>query len=1036
MVKADKPDWVSHDGYPIWSIDAHPSGKRFATGGGDNKVKVWSLACVIDRSDTSPQLLCTMTNHIAAVNCVRWSPSGMYLASASDDKSIIIWEMKTQGGGQIFGVKERNVENWGVKCVMRGHEADVTDLCWSPDGTRVASCGVDNKVIIWNIMTSSIITKLSGHDGIVKGIAWDPIGRYLFSQSDDRSAIVWRMSDYKEDFRITKPFRKAPHNTFYKRPAWSPDGQFVVAAGGVKKGRFVAPIIPRGGKWQGDKDFVGHSLSVTCTKFSPRVFRKQGEGQFFCCAVASQDYLISIWLTKAYRPVVVFKNLFTQSVLDLTWTADGYVLLACSSDGTIAMIQFTREELGETLGQLEVDEMLRKQYGDSVKAASSQTLLEDPSLMALERESSQGLLQTSSNSVQNVIPAQPLPPLNKPQSETRLPSGKRRIVPQFLGQGVVSAAPAQFSQPVSSPPPTSATAQTSVTQVTTTSVSETVQKPTEAQSAAVTMAVVQETETVTVSSIDISAQPTEEENKEKTEADKTTEKKKEKKRKRPAEEEEEENRAKKKAKTGKSKRVEESEKSPPGKRTATRFVGPTLPAPAEQDAIVKQLLVFNDNGQPMDAFIEATSSEHEKEMITAVSYVVGRNNNEEKDVSNVRWRDIIKGRASLAAGNKNFAAVACRDHSLYVFSPAGRRLLPCIMLNSPAAYLEVNQTSHLMAICTDCSVNIWNIQQQALEMTGSVASLLSGTVTIESTQVSETGQCIASMSSGESFTYHSSMKTWVRIADKSFTTSLFNSIVEANRISPRGLLSRLQVAAQKKVRMLPTEMLHLDSRDQSAETLAHLENMMASAIALNSVGEFKEWLKAYVRKLSEDGNTLRLEELCHDLRGPIHKVYPAQTSARQAQSGEWNTTILGLDKRKLLKDLLPIMSANKSIQRLVVKYKEALDQIAKREAELSQVRTGSDKGTANGQTPVFGRRDDAALNSAFNREQRIRDPRQISPTKRIAPVTPSADGNNNNNNNSTEKDKEDALNESLVESSTAQEKPDEPVAAEEKMEDN
>lgn len=111
------------------------------------------------------------------------------------------------------------------------------------------------------------------------------------------------------------------------------------------------------------------------------------------------------------------------------------------------MIQFTREELGETLGQLEVDEMLRKQYGDSVKAAGSQTLLEDPSLMALERESSQGLLQTSSNSVQNVIPAQPLPPLNKPQSETRLPSGKRRIVPQFLGQGVVSAAPAQFSQP-------------------------------------------------------------------------------------------------------------------------------------------------------------------------------------------------------------------------------------------------------------------------------------------------------------------------------------------------------------------------------------------------------------------------------------------------------------------------------------------------------------------------------------------------------------------------------------------------------------
>ncbi len=343
------------------------------------------------------------------------------------------------------------------------------------------------------------------------------------------------------------------------------------------------------------------------------------------------------------------------------------------------MIQFNKDELGETLSQIEVDEMLRKQYGDSVKAASSQTLLEDPSLMALERESSQGLLQASSNSLQGVIPAQPaqpLPPLNRPQSETRLPSGKRRIVPQFLGQGAV-AAPAQFSQPttVSSPPPTNATTQTSATQVTTTSVSETVQKPTEATPSAATTTTVQETGTVTISSIDITAQPTEEENKDKAgEGDKTTEKKKEKKRKRPAEEEEEENRAKKKAKTGKSKRVEESEKSPPGKRAATRIVGPTLPAPVEQDAIVKQLLVFNDNGQPMDAFIEATSSEHEKEMVTAVSYVVGRNNSEEKDVSNVRWRDVIKGKASLAAGNKNFAAVACRDNSLYVFSPAGRRV--------------------------------------------------------------------------------------------------------------------------------------------------------------------------------------------------------------------------------------------------------------------------------------------------------------------------------------------------------------------------
>lgn len=129
------------------------------------------------------------------------------------------------------------------------------------------------------------------------------------------------------------------------------------------------------------------------------------------------------------------------------------------------------------------------------------------------------------------------------------------------------------------------------------------------------------------------------------------------------------------------------------------------------------------------------------------------------------------------------------------------------------------------------------------------------------------------------------------------------------------------------------------------------------------------------------------------------------------------------------------MSTNKSIQRLVVKYKEALDQIAKREADLSQVRAGgSGKGTVNGQTPVFGRRDDA-LNSAFNRDQRIRDPRQVSPTKRIAPVTASTDDNNNNNIITENKDKEDAVNDSVTESAPST-KQDEAVAAEEKMEDN
>jgi hypothetical protein len=40
----EKPSWVRHEGLQIFSIDIQPSGLRFATGGGDQKVGFFSYA--------------------------------------------------------------------------------------------------------------------------------------------------------------------------------------------------------------------------------------------------------------------------------------------------------------------------------------------------------------------------------------------------------------------------------------------------------------------------------------------------------------------------------------------------------------------------------------------------------------------------------------------------------------------------------------------------------------------------------------------------------------------------------------------------------------------------------------------------------------------------------------------------------------------------------------------------------------------------------------------------------------------------------
>ncbi len=57
-----------------------------------------------------------MDHHIACVNVVRWSNNGLFLASGSDDKLVMIWQYAAQGG-----MSYQNIENWKCGFTLRGH---------------------------------------------------------------------------------------------------------------------------------------------------------------------------------------------------------------------------------------------------------------------------------------------------------------------------------------------------------------------------------------------------------------------------------------------------------------------------------------------------------------------------------------------------------------------------------------------------------------------------------------------------------------------------------------------------------------------------------------------------------------------------------------------------------------------------------------------------------------------------------------------------------------------------------------------------
>src|SRR6266699_6272806 len=117
----------------------------------------------------------TYHGHINFVNAVAWSPDGNYIASASSDRTVRVWNAFTGKTLLTYG----------------GHSDEVTTVAWSPDGTRIASGSADNTVRVWDIISGTTLLTYTGHTSAVQTVAWSPDGTRLASGGFDRTVQVW-----------------------------------------------------------------------------------------------------------------------------------------------------------------------------------------------------------------------------------------------------------------------------------------------------------------------------------------------------------------------------------------------------------------------------------------------------------------------------------------------------------------------------------------------------------------------------------------------------------------------------------------------------------------------------------------------------------------------------------------------------------------------------------------------------------------------------------------------------------------------------
>uniref|UniRef100_A0A3B4YN90 Protein HIRA n=1 Tax=Seriola lalandi dorsalis TaxID=1841481 RepID=A0A3B4YN90_SERLL len=974
-MKLLKPSWVSHNGKPIFSVDIHPDGTKFATGGqgeDSGKVMIWNMAPVLreedEKNENIPKMLCQMDNHLACVNCVRWSNNGLYLASGGDDKLVMVWRRAAFiGPSTVFGSSSKlaNVEQWRCVTILRNHTGDVMDVAWSPHDMWLASCSVDNTIVIWNVQRHCNCALL---------------------------VIFCHIHSFTKECLNNVCVSQCGGTTHVLRLSWSPDGQYLVSAHAMNNSGPTAQIVERDG-WKTNMDFVGHRKAVTVVKFNPKIFKKKQKNgsspkpscPYCCCAVGSKDRSLSVWLTSLKRPLVVIHDLFDKSIMDISWTLTGLGMLVCSMDGTVAYLDFSLDELGDPLSEEEKNSIHQNIYGKSLAITSTEaqlstTIIENPEMLKYQQER-QNSAQANSGPG-NAGPESSAPKLNsvmngesledirknllKKQVETRTADGRRRITPLCIAQldtGDFSPAlfnsvpilpsgssmssqltpqlssdssPGQASSlglrpshdPMLTSPPAgmkSSLLLTSASKIEPmkaldsrfTERSKATPGVTAAISSTAGLTPLDRTKDALSSLKDVKS-------KEETSSDSEDKMAAINKNlafgKRKPELLMDGGEVVEKRKKGRPRKEKMAatiaqpftQITPPAEREPSRVAAPPapvavlkLPTPSTQKSFSLQVSM-----EPA-VFLEV---ENEVSLVAGTKLSQLRCSRDGRD-----WNTLLPSSVVTAAGSSDVLAVACEDRMLSVFSSCGRRLLPAIQLGTPVSALHCS-AHFVMALTAGATLSVWDVQKQkALVKNESLLTILSGAdTTVSQSLLTQQGVPVIGLSNGKSYCFSSSLETWTLIADKGDSLvqcADFRSCLTTHDApvssGPLAVMQGRNLNAGRLASRLSSTPHHL----QQSMTLAFLENQLASALTLQSAQEYRYWLLIYARFLVNEGSEYRLRELCKELLGPVHK------SAATA----WEPTSLGLRKRELLREVLPVIGENLRFQRLFTEYQDQLE---------------------------------------------------------------------------------------------------------------
>uniref|UniRef100_A0A914V5U3 Chromatin assembly factor 1 subunit B n=1 Tax=Plectus sambesii TaxID=2011161 RepID=A0A914V5U3_9BILA len=350
------------------------------------EVRVWEFGFDTDEKvepGAKPALavdfVANLIAHQFAVNVVRFSPSGLKLASGDSDGLICIWHVNHSSAPDIFANEDMppNKENWMVAKRLFGHVKEVCDLCWSPDGSLIASVSVDKSLIIYNAETGKNLRILKDYKQFPNGVCWDPRGKYVVTMSTDREMHIVNASSQKfaRLRRVTKAelpqlpicnaeagtfklFHDDQLMTFVRSADFSADGELLIVPSGLlefdDEAISVSYVFLRG-NLECPVAVLPCSSPTYVARCCPVLFdlRKDDEDENFLqlphrvvFALLTKDSVL-LYDSQHALPFAFVDSIHYSNLTDIAWSPDGRVLLVSSTDGYCSFIRFDPNELGQ-----------------------------------------------------------------------------------------------------------------------------------------------------------------------------------------------------------------------------------------------------------------------------------------------------------------------------------------------------------------------------------------------------------------------------------------------------------------------------------------------------------------------------------------------------------------------------------------------------------------------------------------------------------------------------------------------------------------